>query len=84
MDIKKTTEFFGYTIDELLKFDNLGGTIEEDLLFGHGENVAYFDDLKEYEFEKEMFEQWMAGYNYKVKQVFQTVNERLAFVLVTQ
>jgi len=82
MKIIKTTDFFGATIDELLKLDELGGTVEEDFLFGHGENVAYFDDLKEYEEEKKDFEQWMCEHEYDVKEVFETINGRLAFVLV--
>lgn len=85
MKIKKTVDFFShYTIDELLEVDKKGGTNEENLLFGHGENVVYFDNLEEYGFEKEEFEQWMSEYNYKVKQVFETINKRLAFVLITQ
>lgn len=84
MNVKKTTEFFGVTTNELLELDELGGTNEENLLFGHGENVTYFDDLREYESEKEEFEHWMKKYNYKVKQVFETINKRIAFVLITK
>lgn len=80
--MKTTKEFFCLTVEELLELDELGGTIEENLLFGHGENVTYFDSLKEYEHERKEFEQWLNKHNYKVKDVFETINERLAFVLI--
>ncbi|WP_299831350.1 hypothetical protein [uncultured Metabacillus sp.] len=81
-NIKTTSEYFGLSHEELLQTKDHSYTKEENLLYDEGLNVTFFDDLKECEQEKETFQNWINERNFEVKTVLETINGRIAFVLI--
>lgn len=85
MEVKKSTEYFGLTDDELLENRNeYGYTREECKLFDDGLNVTFFDDMEELEEEAEQFGSWIESQRYEVKALVETVNGRIAVVIIQQ
>ena len=83
MEVKKSTEYFKLTDDELLEnWNEYGHTREECKLFDDGLNVTFFDDMEELETEAEQFSNWIESQRYKVKALVKTVNGRIAVVLI--
>ncbi len=83
MEVKKSTEYFDMTDDELLKdWNEYGYTREECKLFDEGLNVTFFDDMEELESEAEQFSKWIKSQRYEVKVLIETVNGRIAVVLI--
>ena len=83
IELKKSTEYFGLTDDELLKnWNEYGYTREECKLFDDGLNVTFFDDMEELETEAEQFSNWIESQRYEVKALVETVNGRIAVVLI--
>lgn len=89
MDIKTTREYFNKTDDELLEirdesiaFKKVGFTKEECLLYDEGLEVVYFDDEEDMKAEQEEFNQYIQSKKYEIKATLETINERIAVVLV--
>lgn len=83
MNIKTTEQYFGLSQDELLETrDDTMYTKEERLLFDEGLNVTFFDDMEEYESELDQFEKWMGERNFEYKAILETINGRIAAVLI--
>jgi hypothetical protein len=82
MNIKTTGEYFNLNVDELLITNEHGYTKEENLLFDEGLDVTFFDDIGEYEEEKEGFNNWLLERNFEVKAVLKTINGRIAFISI--
>ncbi|PKR82883.1 hypothetical protein [Heyndrickxia camelliae] len=83
MNIKTTVEYFDKDIDELLETrSDTMYTKEENLLFDEGLNVTFFDDMEEYEFEQDQFEEWMTSRGMELKALLKTINGRIAAVLI--
>lgn len=82
MEIKKSTEYFGLTADELLvEWNEYGYTREECKLFDDGLHVTFFVDEEELERESEEYIKWAKQRGYEIKALVETVNERIAVVL---
>ncbi|GCD12609.1 hypothetical protein [Clostridium tagluense] len=80
--IKTTQEYFNIGIDELL-FNNSDGYTKEELkLFDDGLEVVFFDNEKELEEEKEQFKKYTQSKKYEIKATLQTINKRIAIVLI--
>ena len=83
IELKKSTGYFGLTDDELLKnWNEYGYTREECKLFDDGLNVTFFDDMEELETEAEQFSNCIESQRYEVKALVETVNGRIAVVLI--
>jgi len=83
MEVKKSTEYFGLTEEEILKdWNEYGYTREECKLFDDGLNVTFFDDMKELETEAQQFGEWLESQRYEVKALVETVNRRIAVVSI--
>ena len=80
--MKTTIEYFNLSMDELLVTNEYGYTKEENLLFDDGLRVLFFDDEKELKTEKTDIEAYMNTYNYEVKTILKTINERIALILI--
>lgn len=76
--IKSTTDYFKCNDDALLFDGKCGLTVEECKLKNKGRYVTYFDDLEEFESEKENFDKWIRERNFEVKLIVETVNHRIA------
>lgn len=83
MEVKKSTEYFGLSVDELVgDWNEQGYTREECKLFDDGLNVTFFDDMEELEEEAEQFSGWLEEKGLEVKALVETVNERIAVVSI--
>jgi hypothetical protein len=81
--IKTTKEYFNLTTEELMEIRNeYGYTKEECLIFDDGLEIVFFDDEKEMKEEEKEFNEYMKEKKYEVKAILETVNERLAVILV--
>jgi hypothetical protein len=81
--VQKSTEYFNMSDDELLFDPPEGqGTQEEYMLSKDGLMVTYFDDMDELLREQVEFNEYIDSHEYKVKSLVETINERLAVVLV--
>ncbi|WP_143318909.1 hypothetical protein [Clostridium sp. HBUAS56010] len=79
----KTTEYFMMTEDELLFVPSDGETtVEERKIYKIGTTQTFFDDMNEYEEEKEVFERWIKTDYPESKQVvaLETVNGRVVLI----
>lgn len=81
MEMKTTIEYFGLSLDELLKSNEYGYTKEENLLFDSGLEIVFFDDLEEMNSEKEEFEKYIHSKEFEIKGIVKTINERIAVIL---
>lgn len=79
LNVCSTDKYFHMTIDELLKSDDNGRTVEEIKLSKLGV-VSYFDNEEEYTKEEKSFEKWLDKYNYKLILLLKTINGRIAAV----
>lgn len=71
------------TEDELLEeWNECGYTREECELLGDGLNITFFDDMEEFETEKEQFSDWLESQCYEVKAFVETVNRRIAVISI--
>lgn len=79
----ETEKYFNMSVDELLQlFAHSEITVEEHKIFNAGKPVVIFDDIQEYEEEKEKFERWVAT-DYpdtSFKAMLRTVNGRIALI----
>lgn len=89
MTIQTTQKYFNKTVDELLEVRNeYGYTREECLLFDDGIKIVFYDDKKEMAAEKDLLKEYMKSasgnpdYDMEIKAILQTINERIAVVLV--
>ena len=83
MEVKKSTEYFGLTKDELVeKWNEHGYTREECKLFDDGLNITFFDDMEELEMEVQQFSDWLKEQRYEVKALVKTVNGRIAVISI--
>lgn len=81
--MKTTMEYFKMSIDELLQDRGHGYTREECKLLDEGLKVTFFDDMKEYEQEKEECIKWhKENFDMDLKTTLLTINERVAMVFV--
>lgn len=81
MDVRKTTDYFKMSIDELLEERNDAGyTREECKLFDEAIKVTFFDDITEYEEEKEGLEKWIKTIisDPELIAILETINGRIA------
>ena len=81
MELIKTTDYFKIGIDELLETDKHAWTKEEYLLIAEGDNVVFYDDMKEYEVDKENLTLYTKEKGYHITKTFLTINERVAVIL---
>lgn len=82
MKVISTQEYFNMGIDDLLATDENTYTKEEKLLFDDGIKVTFFDSEKEFEQEKNDFEEWYKEDKLEVKAIVKTINERVAVILI--
>lgn len=84
IQIINSTEYFGLSIDKLLEINNeYGYTKEENKLFDDGK-VVFFDNIDELLNEQNDFNNYIDVWNYQIKAVIKTINERLAVVLISR
>lgn len=78
----KTTEYFNMSIDELLTTRGSGYTREECKILDDGLHVTFFDDSKEYDLEKEDYQNWIkrAYPEMELKAELITINQRIAVI----
>ena len=81
MELIKTTNYFKMGIDELLESDRYAWTKEEYLLMAEGDDVIFYDDMKECEEDKENLVSYAKENGYHITKTFLTINERVAIVL---
>ena len=81
LNVEKSTDFFGMTIDELVgNWDENMVTVEEQKISSLGSSATYFDDFEEYENEKGDFISWISERQLSIVAIIQTVNERICVV----
>jgi len=79
----KTTEYFNMTIDDLLEIRNdYGYTREECKILDDGIKINFFDNVEEYEKEKEEHNQWIKNYDSRLelKVELLTIDERVVTI----
>ena len=81
MELIKTTDYFKMGIDELLESDRYAWTKEEYLLMAEGDDVIFYDDMKECEEDKENLVSYAKKNGYHITKTFLTINERVAVIL---
>ena len=81
MELIKTTNYFKMGIDELLETDRYVWTKEERLLMAEGDDVIFYDDMKECEEDKENLVSYAKENGYHITKTFLTINERVAVIL---
>lgn len=82
LNIEKSTDFFGMTIDELVgDWNENMVTVEEQKISSLGSSVTYFDDLEEYENEKGAFISRISERRLSIVAIIQTVNERICVIV---
>lgn len=84
IEIQESTKYFKLNVDELLELKNeYGYTREECKLFDDGDEVVFFDDIKELADEQNDFNKYISNKRYTVKSIVKTINRRLAVVLIS-
>lgn len=81
MELIKTTDYFKMGIDELLESDRYAWTKEEYFLMAEGDDVIFYDDMKECEEDKENLVSYAKENGYHITKTFLTINERVAIIL---
>lgn len=79
--METTKDYFDLDLDTLLETNEYGYTKEENLLYDSGLKVIFFDDMNEFESEKEDVIKYAIQYGYEIKDVLKTINERIAVIL---
>lgn len=79
MIIKKTTDYFNKSKDELLIQDGVISE-EERLLLQEGLNVTIFNDIEEYKDQKEEYFAWLESNGYEPKEAIQMITGSIALV----
>lgn len=79
----KTTEYFNMSIDELSEVRNKYGYTKEDCkIFDDGIKVIFFNNIEEYEKEKEIYKNWIKEHDssLELKAELLTINGRVATI----
>jgi hypothetical protein len=77
-----TQEYFNMSVDKLLQKDDYEYTKEERMLFDSGSEVVFFDSEEELALEQAEFNNYIKGNEYEIKATLETINQRIAVVLI--